>query len=311
MTLTVSVVIPTYGRRDHLPPMISAIAADPAATEIIVVVDGSRDGSYELLTELAAAEPRLVPLWQDNAGQSAARQAGLERATGDVVLFLDDDVLAGAHLAHGHALAHARRPGLVMLGYMPTDRPQARRAGDFSTHLYAEEYERACLDYERDPSSVLTGLWGGNLSLRRADALRVGVRTARRLGYHEDTDFGLRCAAAGLTGQFSRDLAARHTHQRDLAPFLRQAWLAGEARRILASGYPGTPAGADPATGLGGPVRLAVLAGAHPLAYRVTRAATRAGVRLAGRLGVWPAESGLARLQRQIELVRGYRGLPH
>jgi GT2 family glycosyltransferase len=305
---SLSVVITTYQRRDALPEVVRAIAADPHPIEIVVVVDGCADGSYELLGRLAAEEPRLRPVWRENGGDCAARQTGVEAATGDVVLMLDDDVVAGPGLATGHARAQERLVDTLVLGYMPTTRPARRRPGTFTTLLYANEYEQACRRYEEDPGSVISGLWAGNLSMRRADALRVGLSGPRRLGYHDDQEFGLRCARAGLTARFDRSLAARHAHVRDLDSFLRQARLAGLARRHLAAAYPDLVKYPDPAGALPAPVRLGVGLAAGRGVYPAAAAALRAGVRVAGRVGLFGAEINFARILRQVELTRGYRG---
>ncbi|MCW2640001.1 MAG: glycosyltransferase family 2 protein [Dactylosporangium sp.] len=309
MTLpSVSVVVPTYGRRDRLAAVVAAIAADPHVSEIVVVVDGCHDGSYELLKELAEAEPRLNPVWQDNSGDAAARQTGVECACGDVVLLLDDDVLAGPGLATAHARVHAGREGLVLLGYMPTSRPVTRRPGDFATVLYADEYERACAAYDRDASSILTHLWMGNLSVRRTDALRVGLVGPGRLSYHSDQDFGLRCRRAGLVGRFDRSLAATHVHRRELARFARQAWLSGADRRYLLAYHPDLLTPADLFDPLPPPVRVAVGLAAAAGLHRLAVPTLRGCVRGAGRLRRWRAETALARLLRQVELRRGYHG---
>src|SRR3954452_25167071 len=112
----VSVVVPTYNRRALLGAVVDALLADPATSELIVVVDGSTDGSLELLRERAATEPRLRPLWTANRGELAARELGLEAAQHPIVLFVDDDVLAGAGLVSGHAAHHAGTRGLVVVG---------------------------------------------------------------------------------------------------------------------------------------------------------------------------------------------------
>ncbi|MDQ4142512.1 MAG: glycosyltransferase, partial [Actinomycetota bacterium] len=100
---TVSVVVPTYNRRENLPRVLEPLLADPATTELVVVVDGSRDGSFELVEERAATEPRLKPVFIENQGVARAHQTGVERASGEVVLLLADDVIAAPGLVMGHA----------------------------------------------------------------------------------------------------------------------------------------------------------------------------------------------------------------
>ncbi|GAA4265377.1 glycosyltransferase family 2 protein [Frondihabitans peucedani] len=88
----VSVILPTH---DRAVPLETAIASVSAQTydgwQLVVVDDGSTDGTAELLERLSAAEPRLTVVAQDPSGAAAARNAGLDAATGTFVAFLDSD----------------------------------------------------------------------------------------------------------------------------------------------------------------------------------------------------------------------------
>jgi glycosyltransferase involved in cell wall biosynthesis len=138
------VVIATRDRRERLRETLVPLLADSAADEIVVVDDGSNDGSLELLEDLAAEHPRLQPVPSRHRGRAAARALGLERSSGEVVLLLDDDVVAAPGLVEGHARAHARGARLVVVGHMPIRLPAHRRPGDASTYLYAGNYEGSC-----------------------------------------------------------------------------------------------------------------------------------------------------------------------
>src|SRR3954469_22852377 len=146
--MTVSVVMATYNRRRLLPEVLDALLADPAALEVVVVVDGCDDGSIEYLRERAGEEPRLTPHKIHNRGAVAAQQHGVEAATGDIVLVIDDDVLAGPGLVSGHLRHHEAEAGLVVVGYMPTERPTDRRPGSFTSELYHDVYEYRCDSWE-------------------------------------------------------------------------------------------------------------------------------------------------------------------
>jgi glycosyltransferase involved in cell wall biosynthesis len=305
---TVSIVMPTYNRRALLERVLWPLLEDPAATEIVVVVDGSQDGSYELLGELAEKHPQLRPLKIENRGKEGARQAGLDVATGEVVLIMDDDVLAEPGLVSGHAAAHAGEDGLVVVGYMPVDPPEPRRAGDAPTLLYAAEYERRCEQYEVDPSLVLKTLWGGNISMSREHALRVGLVSDFSQGYHQDRDFGLRCAKAGLRGRFDRSLAARHLHERSLDAFIRDARRQGAGRRQIHELHPELLPALEPdefAKDLPAPARALVLACRRPRLAGPVSAALKATAGLAGRLRLWPLETAALKLTRRMEQQRG------
>ena len=89
----ISVVVPTYNRRDLLQRALeSAQKQTYADIEIIVVSDGSTDGTKETVEGAAADDARIrfIEL-SPSRGGNAARNAGIEAATGDYVAFLDDD----------------------------------------------------------------------------------------------------------------------------------------------------------------------------------------------------------------------------
>jgi glycosyltransferase involved in cell wall biosynthesis len=309
MTLpSVSVVIPTCNRRSGLPTVIDAIAADPHATEMIVVVDGCDDGSLQYLQERAASDPRIKPVWQENAGDRAARQRGVETATNDIVLLLDDDVVAGPDLARKHAERHAGHPNTVVVGYMPTTTRTPRRAGDYATHLYAEEYESRCKKYEADPGSILDHLWSGNISLPREAAVRISFTAGESVSRHTDQDFGLRCKQAGMSAVFDRALASQHSHSRNLESFLAQARQYGLARREINAAAGDKPLWSDPRKSLSRPRAAIVSFFMSGVRYVAGRALFTSAINLAGRAHLWKVETNLARLARQIELARGFKG---
>src|SRR5215211_7360683 len=147
----VSIVIPTLNRRDSLPRAIDSVLVDAAAAEIIVVVDGSSDGSMELLEDVARFERRVRPFFIEHQGLNAAVQAGVERATRGLVLILDDDLEAAPGLVSGHAQHHEGAQGLVVLGYSPVAIPAGGGTRAVTAALYSEAYERSCRSFEELP----------------------------------------------------------------------------------------------------------------------------------------------------------------
>jgi len=268
---TASVVMPTHGRSALLHTVLEPLLADGAATEIVVVADGD-DDAHRIASEIAEREPRLVAVATPGVGENGARQAGVEHATGDVVVLLDDDVLAHDGLVAGHADAHAGEEALVVLGYMPV----APGAHGIPEELYALTYEATVAAYERDPDAILRNCWAGNLSLRRADALRVGLADpAYDASYNADRDLGLRCERAGLTGRFRRELRATHLYRRSLRDLRRDARTSGEGRWLVHHRHPDL-VGALPAD--------AFAADLPPARAAVVRAARHGGLRAALRL---------------------------
>jgi len=102
--INLSVVIPLKDERDNLRPLLEDLrrALDPLLKrtdaaglgdyEIIFVDDGSLDGTFAVLEELAAADPRIKVLrLRRNYGQTPALRAGIDYATGDVIVTMDGD----------------------------------------------------------------------------------------------------------------------------------------------------------------------------------------------------------------------------
>lgn len=97
----VSVVMATLNRAHLLPRAIRSLLGQSYPDwELIVIDDGSTDGSEAVVEQLAAGDPRVRCQWQPNAGLSVARNAGLAVARGEHLTFLDsDDEYKPDHLA--------------------------------------------------------------------------------------------------------------------------------------------------------------------------------------------------------------------
>ena len=92
MRSVVSVIIPVYNAGENLQPCLDSIRDQTwPDLEVWMVDDGSTDGSGSVCDAYAASDPRFHVIHQKNAGASAARNVGIERATGRYVSFIDSD----------------------------------------------------------------------------------------------------------------------------------------------------------------------------------------------------------------------------
>ena len=88
----VSIIIPLYNVEKFIPKLVdSVINQDYEKIEIILVEDGSPDGSGKLADEYAKKDCRIKVIHKKNGGVSTARNAGIEAATGEYILFIDGD----------------------------------------------------------------------------------------------------------------------------------------------------------------------------------------------------------------------------
>ncbi|GEK91065.1 glycosyltransferase family 2 protein [Alkalibacterium kapii] len=116
----VSIIMPIYNVKEHLARAIdSALDQKEILAEIILVDDGSTDGSAEICDDYAEREPLLVKvLHQENKGSGPARNAGMDQANGEYIYFADpDDYFDRQLLKDNYRLAKETRPDIVVFGY--------------------------------------------------------------------------------------------------------------------------------------------------------------------------------------------------
>jgi glycosyltransferase involved in cell wall biosynthesis len=212
--------------------------------EVVVVIDGSRDGTQEAL-EVYEAPFGLRWTWQENRGAAAARNVGLRMAQGDFVVFLDDDLepepgfLAALLRAHGDA----RRLGVLGAVHClvePTTTPFVRfwalRFEDFISRLAA-----------RSSSLSWTETYSGGLSVPRSELLAVSGYEERFDGYGlEDFELALRLSRAGLTLRLCTEAVAYHRYDKGFATAAREAASNGRSAVIFAALHPGIAADFGP-----------------------------------------------------------------
>lgn len=201
--MKISVVIPTYNRRTLLArtlPTVFAQNCSPGDYEIIVVVDGSTDGTTAMLLNLRPTCAFQV-LEQPNQGQAVARNAGLKAARGELVLFLDDDLVCDSKLLGEHIAAHRLGENMLVFGplYVSPESPRTlatlwirSATGDWIARLSRQGEARWPVDAIVLPNS----------SIRRETLLALGGFDELLVNAHEDTELGLRLWRAGVRFHF-------------------------------------------------------------------------------------------------------------
>jgi glycosyltransferase involved in cell wall biosynthesis len=214
-----SVVIPTFNRRDRLERVLAALERQttPASEfEVVVVDDGSTDGTSEWLAQRSTTF-ELRGVRQANAGPARARNAGVELAIGEIVLFLDDDVEPVPELISEHLRTHAAEPNVVVIGPLAS-LPHYDQPWVAWEQAKVEAQYRAM---ERgDWAPTFRQFWTGNASLARQHVIGVGGFDPSYLRA-EDVELGVRLQDRGLGFRFNPRARGLHFAERSLASWER------------------------------------------------------------------------------------------
>jgi GT2 family glycosyltransferase len=226
----ITVQMCTYNRRALLGRVLDALFKqdlDPAEYEVVLVDDGSTDGSYESVIEKVAPPCAFHVVRQRNAGLARGRNAGMARARGTIIMFMDDDVLATPGLLAAHLRFHDAHPRAICRGGVINvasfDRlPPAR----YSWRNYSGAY-----------------FWTTNVSAPLELVREAGAFDERFSEYGwEDLELGFRLRAMGVPSVLARD--ALVYHYKPPAPpqafdgMIRQARAQARTARLFAEKHP-------------------------------------------------------------------------
>lgn len=222
----VSVIIPTYNRLWCLRKVIQKLEEQSVALdefEVIVVSDGSADGTHEYLDALQTPL-NITCLKQENQGVAATRNNGVKAANGRLLLFLDDDVVPTKTLVAEHLKAHEAGEDLVVIGPM-------LNPDDYKMKPWVE-WEQLMLTKQYNAMEV--GEWEptarqfytGNTSLAKAKFAEAGGfdPTFRRA---EDVELAYRLADLGVKFVFKPSAIGYHYADRSFDSWLNIAYSYG------------------------------------------------------------------------------------
>ncbi|MEV4475074.1 glycosyltransferase [Nonomuraea sp. NPDC049504] len=230
--LTVSVVVPAYGGQDKLDLVLAALARQTYPAELIEVI--VVDNGSEPPLRLPAERPELTRLVRcERPGRAAARNAGLGAATGEVIHWLDSDVLLTPGAIEAHMRWHHAAPYLVVTGYLRfTEAPvPAELPSDLEAAFEPAEPHAWLVDLV-ERTDGLTDNAQRPFSLHVGGATSVNAALIKAAGpmdddlvLGQDTELGYRLWQAGAV--FVPEPAARGYHlgptmrMRDKAPIDR------------------------------------------------------------------------------------------
>lgn len=248
-TQGISIVMPTYNRADQLRRtlLLCHQYAGGVPLEFVVVDDGSRDSTAEVLREVSARVPdfkfRSVP----NAGPGQARNLGASLARHEIVLFMGDDAEpADDRFFSTHLELHSRdgSDSLAVLGKMIWPDTPDDEVSFAMAHIQGSGGEQfGYADFR--PYSVLDWrfFYTANISVRRrvvADWTADGFRREFRFAAYEDAEFAYRLSKRpqGLRILYAPSSVGYHRHPYSVDQFLNRQTTAGMMARVMADMHP-------------------------------------------------------------------------
>ena len=240
--IKVSIIIPTYNRKDLLLSILHSLTCQTFpfdSYEVVVVDDGSTDDTREIVNEVFPYF--LLYIKQTNQGSASARNTGAKQARGDLLIFLDDDMLVNNRYIEGLAEEHQRYPRII--GMAKHQYNYLNNASLFeriyTPLMYSWEYsiglDGSFVDFTRCETN--------NLSVEQSSFFELGMMqdiAGDGPTWWGDIDFGYRAHKAGFKFRISGLAICSHIDYsyRSLRTACLRAYKASKYAVLLFVKYP-------------------------------------------------------------------------
>jgi len=229
----ISIIIPTYNRREELKELLCSLKQQDfrADFEVIIVDDGSTDGTGEVVAEIAPKwNGRLSYFGQENKGPGTARNLGIQQAKGDILVFTDTDCLAPS--------------GWLKELTIPLSDESVGAVGGPEQTCPDDSLLLKCFSYVMTSFLTTGGIRGRkgkklakyyprsfNMAVSRKAMRMVGG--FREMFYGEDILLSHEIKQAGFRLQYAQDAVVYHRRRTTLKQFFGQLFRMGQARMII------------------------------------------------------------------------------
>lgn len=211
--LYVSIIIPVYNADQYIDKCLTAIASSSYTFYEIIVVD---DGSIDNSVEMACNKGAIVLQMPCQTGPAAARNYGAKRAKGDILFFVDSDVLVNRDTIARVAYTLQKNPEIAAVFGSYDDSPAEKN--------FLSQYKNLSHHFVHQQSSdVAVTFWAGCGAIRQEIFKNTGGFDQNRYSKPsiEDIELGYRMKRMGYRILLDKDLQVKHLKQWRLGSLLR------------------------------------------------------------------------------------------
>jgi GT2 family glycosyltransferase len=212
MPISISCIIPTFNRGRVLVRTIEMLFDQTVPAHQIIIVDQSTETPSEIATQLGQwqSDNRILWVRQEEANASMARNRGAMESSGEIIVFLDDDIEVAPDFVASYQQAFAEPEVLAVSGQVL----EGNRETVPMLDSRAADPDFGWMFCKRNYDKPLTGnfVMAGNMGVRRKEFLAIGGMDERfiRGAFREESDFGLRWSKSGRVIHYRPDVSLYH-----------------------------------------------------------------------------------------------------
>jgi len=235
-----SVIVPTHNRGAILKKCIDSLLNQSLSQdkyEIVIVDDGSDDGTARLVKDNLLNRGNLKYFYQNNKGPAAARNLGIKNAEGEIILFTGDDIIADRELLNIHFQEYLNSDEKTsILGFI-TWHPELKIT---KFMRYLEQGTQFNYQNLKDQDYVAYGYFvTSNVSLKKELLLKAGLFDEDFLyPCFEDVELALRLDSQGMKVKYVNSAKAYHYHETNLKAYSKRQYLAGKSIALFCRKHP-------------------------------------------------------------------------
>lgn len=227
--MEISVIIPTYNRRETFRKcLLSLLEQDypKERYEIIVVDDGSSDGTVEVVDTLAKAHKNFRYIQQDRKGPACARNSGIREARGEIIGFTDDDCVLDKHWIRLMVESHKRNPHIITVGGL-TGVPYKR-----SNIMVSQSLSNSAIQTNINGREEVIFFPTCNVAFKRHIFAEYRFNEEFPLPGGEDLEFFWRLFKSGHRFIWDKEIRVTHYRADTLSSFIKQAYIYGRGNLL-------------------------------------------------------------------------------